>query len=56
MIQEQREQGKRLDKQDERLGKIEGRDGEMWRKAAGYAGTTVLGILIGYILKQIGIM
>ena len=56
MLQEQQEQGKRLDKQDERLGKIEERDGERWRKAVGYVGTTVLGILIGYIFKQIGII
>ena len=41
-------------KQEARLEKLEGRDGAMWRKATGYAITAVIGIVIGYIFKQIG--
>lgn len=48
MQKEQKEQGERLEK-------LEGRDGEKWRKIAGHALTTATGILIGYILKQVGI-
>ena len=33
---------------------IESRDGEMWRKVVGYIVTCVLGIVVGYIFKQIG--
>lgn len=55
MLEEQRAQGKRLESQGERLDKLEGRDGEMWRKVTSHLLTTALGILVGYILKQIGI-
>ena len=44
-IQEQ--QGKRLDV-------LENQDGEMWRKVTGYIFTAILGIVIGFIFKQIG--
>lgn len=47
MLKEQEKQGKRLEA-------LEGRDGEMWRKITGYVITAVIGILIGYIFKQIG--
>ncbi len=47
MLTEQKIQGERLDV-------IEGRDGEMWRKAMGYLVTAVLGIVLGYVAKQIG--
>lgn len=47
MLEEQQEQGSRLET-------LENRDGEMWRKVAGYAITAVVGIVIGYIFKQIG--
>lgn len=40
--------------QGERLGELEGRDGEMWRKAIGYVVTTVIGIVVGCIFAQIG--
>lgn len=33
---------------------LESRDGEMWRKVTGYIITAIVGILIGYIFKQIG--
>lgn len=47
MAEEQREQGNRLEK-------LEGRDGEMWRKVVGYVITAVVGILIGFVFRQIG--
>lgn len=47
MVQEQEQQGARLEA-------LEGRDGEMWRKVVGYLTTTVVGIVIGYLFKQIG--
>lgn len=47
MVEEQRTQGERLEA-------LENRDGEKWRKAASYVLTTILGIVIGYIFKQLG--
>ena len=46
-VEEQKAQGERLET-------LENRDGEMWRKAAGYVLTTILGIVVGYIFKQFG--
>lgn len=40
--------------QGDRLEALEGRDGEKWRSAAGYVITVVLGIVIGFVFKQIG--
>lgn len=48
MVKEQQMQGQRLQV-------LENRDGEMWRKAVGYAVTTIIGIIIGYIVTLIGI-
>lgn len=45
---------KSLNQQGERLEALEGRDGELWRKVSGYVITAVVGIVIGYIFKQIG--
>lgn len=42
-------------KQGERLEVLENRDGEMWRKIVGYAITAAIGILIGFLFKQIGV-
>lgn len=47
MLKEQEKQGKRLQA-------LEGRDGEMWRKVTGYIVTAVIGIVIGYIFRQVG--
>lgn len=47
MQKEQEEQGKRLVK-------LEQKDGEMWRKAVGYVVTAVIGIVIGFLFKQLG--
>lgn len=48
MVEEQKSQGERLEN-------LERRDGEMWRKVVGYVITTVIGILLGYVFKQIGL-
>ena len=47
MLQIQKQQGERLEE-------LEGRDGEKWRQAARYVMTTVLGLIIGYVFKVIG--
>ena len=47
MVKEQEQQGKRLTAQ-------ESRDGEMWRKFVTYAITAVVGIIVGFAAKQIG--
>ncbi len=38
----------------ERLEKLEGKDGEMWRKVVGYVVTAIVGIVVGFLFKQIG--
>ena len=47
MVEEQRKQGRRLET-------LESRDGESWRKAVRYLLTTIIGIVVGYIFKKIG--
>lgn len=47
MLKEQVSQGKRLET-------LENRDGDMWRKVVGYVITAIIGIVLGYIFKQIG--
>ena len=47
MVKEQEQQGQRLEA-------LETRDGEMWRKVTGHIVTVIIGIVIGYIFKQIG--
>lgn len=39
---------------EKRLETIEDRDGENWRKVTGYIITAVIGIVIGFIFKQLG--
>ena len=48
MVKEQEKHGRRLDE-------LEGRDGEMWRKVVGYIITAAVGILVGFLFRQIGI-
>lgn len=48
MLKEQIQQGERLEA-------LESRDGEMWRKMIGYVMTTVVGIVVGYLFKQVGL-
>ena len=47
MLKEQEKQGKRLEA-------LEGRDGEKWRKVMGYIATANVGVVLGYLFKQIG--
>ena len=47
MLKEQEAQGKRLEA-------LEDRDGEKWRTMISYVGTTIIGILIGYIFNVLG--
>ncbi len=47
MLKNQEEQGERLEE-------LENRDGEKWRSLTGYVVTVLVGIVIGYIFKQIG--
>ena len=47
MIKEQQSQG-------ERLVALESHDGEQWRKIVSYTITTIVGIVIGFIFKLIG--
>ena len=48
MVKEQERQGERLET-------LESRDGEMWRKVVGYAVTAVVGVIIGYLFRQMGV-
>lgn len=48
MLKEQLQQGNRLEI-------LENRDGEMWRKVVGYAITTIIGIVLGFIATKIGL-
>ena len=48
MVKEQARQGERLEA-------LENRDGEKWRTIVKYVLTTVVGILIGFVFKQIGL-
>ena len=43
-----------MGQQGERLEALEIRDGEMWRKTLAYLATAVIGAVVGYISKQIG--
>lgn len=47
MLKEQVQQGKRLEV-------LEGRDGEKWRKVAGYVVTTIISIVLGFAFAHIG--
>lgn len=48
MLEEQKEQGKRISK-------LEGRDGEKWRSVVKIAATVVIGAVIGAVLAMIGL-
>ncbi len=55
MTKEQLKINKSIEKQGERIGSLESRDGDMWRKVTSHLLTVVIGIVVGYIFKQIGI-
>lgn len=40
--------------QGNRLQILEDRDGAMWRRAIGYIVTAIIGVVIGFVFKQIG--
>lgn len=40
--------------QGDRLEKLEARDGEHWRKLIGYVISGIVGIVVGFLFKQIG--
>ncbi len=42
------------EQQGTRLERLESRDGEKWRQVVGYAITAVVGIIVGFIFRQIG--
>ncbi len=48
MLKEQEKQGRRLES-------LEERDGKKWRSVTGYIITTIIGLLIGFIFKSLGI-
>lgn len=47
MLKIQEQQGNRLET-------LEAKDGAMWRKVVGYLVTAVIGIMLGFVFKQIG--
>lgn len=47
MLKEQLRQGQRLEL-------LESRDGELWRNVVSYAVTAIVGIVIGFVAKQLG--
>lgn len=46
---------KKQAQQQEELEELKSRDGEMWRKVVGYAITTIIGIVLGFIATKIGL-
>ena len=48
MVKEQEKQGRRLEV-------LESRDGELWRKVIGYVVTAVVGDVLGFLARQIGL-
>lgn len=44
-----------LSKQGRRLETLEQRDGEKWRKAIWYIFSAAAGVVVGFLLKQVGI-
>lgn len=47
MAETQKEQGEKLEK-------LESMDGEKWRTVVGYVITAVIGIVVGFVFKQLG--
>lgn len=55
MAKEQLQINKSIEKQGERIGSLENRDGEKWRQVTGYVLTTIIGIVLGFIATHIGV-
>ncbi len=47
MVKEQKKQGEHIEA-------LESRDGERWRTVTGYVITAIIGIVIGFVFKQMG--
>jgi len=47
MVKEQKRQGEQIEA-------IESRDGERWRSVSSYVITAIIGIVIGFVFKQLG--
>lgn len=47
MVKEQKKQGEQIES-------LKAKDGERWRNVTGYVITTIIGIVIGFIFKQMG--
>lgn len=45
---------KNQEEQEKRISEMEERDGVMWRQAIGYVLTAIIGIVVGFVFKQIG--
>lgn len=43
-----------LAEQGDKLEALENRDGELWRKVTGYIVTTIIGLVLGFVFRQIG--
>lgn len=41
--------------QGEKLDELESRDGEMWRRVLGYAITSIIGLVVGYLFHKLGL-
>lgn len=41
--------------QGEKLDELESRDGEMWRRVSGYVITSIIGLVIGYLFRKLGL-
>lgn len=46
---------KNQEEQEKRISEMEERDGVMWRQVLGYITTAIIGIVIGFIFKQVGL-
>lgn len=55
MCAEQKKQGEALQKQADRLEELKDQDGRKWRSTVKMVASAVVGVLVGYIFKQIGI-
>ena len=45
---------KQLTSQGEKIENLESKDGENWRKFVGYVICAVVGIVVGFVFRQIG--
>ena len=41
--------------QGEKLDELESRDGDMWRRVSGYVITSIIGLVVGYLFRKLGL-